>query len=231
MTRGISADVLRRNALFADLPGELLEDVARQARPIFRKRGARIFEEGTVADCCLLLVEGRAKVVLADSADSQITLNILEPFTLIGEIGLLDDNVRSAGLVAVDDCRLVRIERATFLALRLHRPFEDRLVAHVAATLRRATEQLRAIYTFDSMERVAWCIARLAGSSPVLAGKEIVITPKPAHHELAEMTGCTRETVSRALLRLRRLGWVKWDARSLRLDAAHFSRYFTIKRS
>jgi CRP-like cAMP-binding protein len=75
------------------------------------------------------------------------------------------------------------------------------------------------------MERVAWCVARLARAVRQNEKGELVIAPKPAHHELAEMTGCTRETVSRALLRLRRMGWMRWDARCLRLDARSFSRY------
>jgi hypothetical protein len=39
------------------------------------------------------------------------------------------------------------------------------------------------------------------------------------------MTGCARETVSRALLRLRRRKWVSWDKYSLRLRADVFRRY------
>lgn len=225
MKRPVSDQLLRRAPLFADLPDALLEDLLRTARPIFRPKSSRIFEEGSVADGCFLLTEGRAKVVLADTYDGQITLNVLEPLVLVGEIALLDNMTRSAGLVAIDDCHLVHISRTAFLELRANRSFEDKLVVHVAATLRGATEQLRAIYTFDSMERVAWCVARLARPLPRNEKGELVITPKPTHHELGEMTGCTRETVSRALLRLRRMGWMRWDARSLRLDARAFSRY------
>lgn len=225
MKRPVTEQLLRRAPLFADLPSELLENVARNARPIFRAKGARIFEEGSVADCCYLLTDGRVKVVLADTADGQITLNVLDPLCLIGEVSLLDNMPRSAGLVAMEDSHLIQIGRASFLELRNNRSFEDKLVVHVAATLRRATEQLRAIYTFDSMERVAWCVARLARQMHGPDAREIVMAPKPAHHELAEMTGCTRETVSRALLRLRRLGWVRWDAGSLTLNVKSFSRY------
>jgi CRP/FNR family transcriptional regulator, cyclic AMP receptor protein len=223
--RPITEHLLRRAPLFADLPSHLLIEVARNARPLFRPKGARIFEEGTVADCCYLLTDGRVKVVLAGTSDGQITLNVLEPVCMIGEISLLDSMTRSAGLVAMEDSHLVQISKASFLELRNNRSFEDKLVIHVAATLRSATEQLRAIYTFDSMERVAWCMARLARP---LAGRnegEIVISPRPTHHEVAEMTGCSRETVSRALLRLRRMGWMRWDDSSLYLDERSFGRY------
>jgi len=225
MKRPVTEQLLRLAPLFADLPPALLGNVAGNARPIFRAKGARIFEEGSVADCCYLLTDGRVKVVLADTADGQITLNVLDPLCLIGEVSLLDNLPRSAGLIAMEDSQLVQIGRTSFLELRNNRSFEDKLVVHVAATLRRATEQLRAIYTFDSMERVAWCVARLACPTNGLDAREIVMCPKPTHHDLAEMTGCTRETVSRALLRLRRLGWVRWDTTSLTLDVKSFRRY------
>jgi CRP-like cAMP-binding protein len=224
MKRAITGALLRRAPLFADLPAPLLDEVAAGSKAIFRPKCTRIFEEGSTADCCYLLVEGRLKVVLAGDSDSQITLNVLSPPTLVGEIALLDKGTRSAGIVALDDCHLVQIGRAAFLNLRKNQAFEDKLVVHVAATLRHATEQLRAIYTFDSMERVAWCIARLAASLD-REGNEVVMSPRPAHHELADMTGCTRETVTRALLRLRRMGWIRWDANSLRLQSQSFKRY------
>jgi DNA-binding IclR family transcriptional regulator len=39
-----------------------------------------------------------------------------------------------------------------------------------------------------------------------------------AHQELAEMTGCSRETVSRALNTLKRKKCISWDERNVRLD-------------
>ena len=225
MTDAAVFETLRRVPLFSDIPLVELQEVAKRSQGILKKSTARVFEEGSPADSCFVLTSGRAKVVLSGRADSEVILGIVEPLALIGELALLDNSTRSAGLVAVDDCHFIRITQASFRGLRNNSAFEAKLVAQVATTLRRANDQIRAIYTFDSKERVVWCLARLASQRGRRLGGEIVISPKPLHQELAEMTGCSRETVSRVLSRLRRLKWVNWDVDALRLQANAFSRY------
>ena len=97
--------------------------------------------------------------------------------------------------------------------------------------LRRATEQLRVIYTYSSAERVAWCLARLALRTGGRRVAGAIVIARPPHHELADMTGCTRETVTRVLLQLKRLKWVDWDAASLRLTESAFKRYLDVERA
>lgn len=225
MLRPVSVDLLNKAPLFELLPAALLLEIASAATAISRPAKSRIFEEGSSADSCYLLTSGRAKVVISGAHGTDMTIGIVEPYALVGEIALIDAMPRSAGFVAIDDCRLLRIPRPSFLALRKHREFDDRLMLHMAGTLRRATDQLRAIYTFDAAERVAWCLAQMAGSKGRPAGRDISITPKPSHRELAEMTGLSRETVSRSLLRLRKMRWLRWDRSGIHMDARAVGRY------
>lgn len=225
MLRPVSIELLRKAPLFALLPAAVLNDVAEATTLVSRQSTARIFEEGSPADSCYLLTSGRAKIVISGANASEITIGIVHPFALVGEIALIDGMPRSAGFVAIDDCRLLQIPRRSFLALRQHREFDGQLMTHVATTLRRATEQLRAIYTFDAVERVAWCVAHMAGDKGRLVGREIAVVPKPSHRELAEMTGSSRETVSRALLRLRKMRWLRWDRSGFYMDTKAVGRY------
>ena len=225
MLRPSSIELLKKAPLFDLLPPALLNDIAVATTVIARPGGSRIFEEGSPADSCYVLTAGRAKIVIAGSNGTELTIGVVQPFSLVGEIALIDAMPRSAGFVAIDDCRLLHIPRRSFLALRQHAEFDDRLMLHVAATLRRATEQLRAIYTFDSVERVAWCLAQMAGGKGRHIGREMAIVPKPSHRELAEMTGASRETVSRALLRLRKMRWVRWDRSGFYMDTKAVGRY------
>ena len=224
MNEAIMSDLLRRVPIFADLAAADLSQVVKMARPMTKRKGARIFEEGSDPDSCLVLTAGRAKVVLSGARESEITLGVVEPFNVVGEIGLLDGSLRSASLVAIDDCQFIRIPSQAFSALRKNPAFVDRLVAHLASTIRRANDQLRAIYTFTAEERVLWSLARLARQHGVKQGGDLILRPRPAHQELADMTGCSRETVSRALMNLKRRKYVTWDADSLQLDVAAVQR-------
>jgi len=224
MSELVMSELLRRVPLFAGVPIAELETLIKTARPAPKRKGARVFEEGSAADSCFVLTAGRAKVVLSGRGDMEITLGILEPFSIVGEIALLDGSTRTASLVAVEECQFLRIPGEAFRALRRNQAFEDRLLAHITSTLRKANDQLRAMYTFGAEDRVAWCLGRLARQRGRRQGSGIVIEPRPAHHEVADMTGCSRETVSRALMRLKRKKCVTWDAGSLRLEAEALKR-------
>src|SRR5688572_20697606 len=148
MSPTVIVEMLRKVPVFAYVPVADLLAMATAARPLVRKKNARIFEEESEANSCFVLISGRAKVVISGRAGTEITVGLVGPFELVGEIALLDSSTRSAGLVAIEACQLLQISKASFTALRSNRDFEDKLVAHVTSMLRRATEQLRAIYTF-----------------------------------------------------------------------------------
>jgi CRP-like cAMP-binding protein len=71
---------------------------------------------------------------------------------------------------------------------------------------------------------VAWCLSRVARQEGTLDRGGILI-PKKAHQELAEMAGCSRETVTRALSALKRKKCVSWSGKTMRLEIEALQRY------
>ena len=226
MSRTVIKGYLKSVPLLADLPDEDIDLVVNQARDVSYRRGARVFEEGAAADCCYVLTSGRMRVALSTANGSEILLHVITPTTLVGEVALLDGAARSASLVAIDACHLIRIPAQAFEGLRRNATFEKRVVASVVATLRDSEERVRVIATFPSVNRVAWCLARIARHSGRRDGRAIVVPGTP-HQELAEMAGCTRETVTRSLATLRRRKYVSWDASGIRLETDGLQRYLT----
>lgn len=223
MAVAMSKDVIKRSlaalAPFSELSDTELETLAGGARSVTVRKNARVFEEGAPADCCLVLTSGRAKVVLSGDNGSDILLRIIRAVSLVGEVALLDRSTRSASLVAMEPCHFIRIPAALFEQLRRNAGFERRMVARVASMLRDASDQVRGVSTFPAMSRVAWCLGRIARQEGHVDGA-IVVIPRLSHQELAEMTGCSRETVSRALNALKRRRCLSWDDQAVRLDTA-----------
>ena len=228
MATPMGKDVMKRCLgavpLFADVPEAELDALVAATRSVWVKKGARIFEEGAVADCCYVLTTGRARVALAGNSGTEILLHIVTPMGLVGEIALLDRSTRSASLVAVEPCHLIRIPATALDMLRRNPAFEQRLMARVVLTLRESDARMRVVSSFPSVSRVAWCLGRIARYSGRREGGAIVI-PTPAQNDLAEMAGCTRETVSRALQALKRRKCVIWDRETMRLDVEALQRY------
>jgi CRP/FNR family cyclic AMP-dependent transcriptional regulator len=217
MGKAAMKDWLRIIPLFAELPDEELEMLASTSRSLSAKKNARLFDEGAPADCCYVLTLGNAKVVLSGSAGTEIVLGTVSPKSLVGEVALLDRASRSASLIATTPCHLIRIPIASFERLRSNAGFERKVVAHVVALLRAANDQVRGIAESSTMARVGWCLGRIARQEGRRDAGGVLI-PRRKHQELAEMIGCSRETVSRKLETLRRRKCVSWDKTTMRLD-------------
>lgn len=230
MDKNTVANVLKTVPVFAGLPTPSFEVLVSSARAVSFKKGARIFEEGATADCCYVLTSGKARVVLSGSSGAEILLQIVVPPALIGEIALLDGATRSASLIASEACHLLRVPAAALQALRKDPEFEDRLVRGLIRILRASEDRVRVVTTFPAVKRVAWCLGRIMRASGRREGSAVVIE-KPAHHDLAEMAGCTRETVSRALQVLRRRKYVNWDDETMRIEVEAMQRYLTTELS
>jgi CRP/FNR family cyclic AMP-dependent transcriptional regulator len=199
----VFVNLLRQVQLFSELSEAELGQIAETAVMLRRAKHQIIFDEGDSADFLLVLTNGRAKVVLVGDGAEEIILTLIEPFRVVGEIALLDRSTRSARVVAVEDCQFIRLPVTSFDALRnSNRGFAAKIIANVTATLRESNDQLRVICTYRSLGKVAWCLDRLVRRNKVNGGS-VVLDPCPKHHELAQMTGCSRETVSRALKTLK----------------------------
>jgi len=196
--------LLRQVHLFSELSEAELKQIAETAVTLRRARNQIIFDEGDSADFLLVLMKGRAKVVLVGDGAEEIILNFVEPFRIVGEIALLDRSTRSARLVALEDCQFVKVPVTSFDALRTsNQTFAAKVIANVTSTLRESNDQLRVICTYGSLGRVAWCLDRLARQREKINGSSATLDPCPKHHELAQMVGCSRETVSRVIKMLK----------------------------
>jgi CRP-like cAMP-binding protein len=197
-------NLLRQVELFSGLSDAELRQIAETAVTLRRAKNQIIFDEGDSADFLLVLTKGRAKVVLVGDGAEEIILNLIEPFRVLGEIALLDRSTRSARLAALEDCQFIKVPVTAFDALRNSNPaFAAKIIANVTATLRESNDQLRVICTYRSLGKVAWCLDRLVRQRERINGSTATLDPCPKHHELAQMTGCSRETVSRALKMLK----------------------------
>ena len=80
--------------------------------------GGFIFQAGEPSHHAFVLVEGQAEVLVSGRPVEQA-----EPGALLGEMGLIDNQPRSASVRAVTDCRLVAIDERRFTFLVQQHPF------------------------------------------------------------------------------------------------------------
>lgn len=188
-------DILRRIPLFASLPdGEL-----RAFAPLLREkrfaRGSLILMQGDPGDALYLIAAGQVKVILIGEDGREVILSVLGPGAFFGEMSLLDDEPRSAHVVAMDDATLLQLRREDFRArLRASPEVAVAVLRELSRRLRRADSTIGSLALRDVNGRIAHLLLDLAAEE---GGDRI--TRRLTHTTIAQMVGASRETVSRTL--------------------------------
>jgi CRP/FNR family cyclic AMP-dependent transcriptional regulator len=198
MTQGnsVTVDALRSLPIFESLSVERLVPIARVA--VFRKvpRGATILRAGDRTDFVYLILAGNLKVLVSDEEGREVILSNLNPGEFFGEMGVLDDNPRSATVITVAPCDLVVIAKSDFKRC-LAENFDVSLyiMRNLVKRLRTADRKIESLALMDVYGRVARLLLDMA---EVVDGQQMV-KRKISKQDIAKMIGASREMVSRVM--------------------------------
>jgi CRP-like cAMP-binding protein len=106
---------LGRVPLFALLQEEELERLAEQTEEHRIDAGTVIIREGDLDRRMFTIVSGRASVVIGLGTPRERTLVEMGPCSYFGEMALIDDLVRSASVLALEETRLLSLQADTLL--------------------------------------------------------------------------------------------------------------------
>ena len=105
------ADILATVFLFSHLRQEELRRLANQSRYCSFKFGDVIIREGERDDRLYILISGKVNVFKSYGTKKEKRLRTLEPPAYFGEIALIDDLVRSATVVAIQDTKTLCLDK------------------------------------------------------------------------------------------------------------------------
>lgn len=107
---------LRSMVLFKEFSDEEIEVFVSLLDPEGFKDDELIVRQDEPGDCMYILVKGRAKVVHHREGHN-IDLAVLKAGDFFGEISLVDEGPRSADVIALEECMLLKITHAALSAL------------------------------------------------------------------------------------------------------------------
>jgi CRP/FNR family transcriptional regulator, cyclic AMP receptor protein len=194
----VAIDILRRVPLFESLSDADLNSFADFVRERSYPKGSVIVFEDDPGDALYVVASGQVKVVLVAEDGREVILSVLGPGSFFGEMAILDDEPRSAHVIAMEESNLLMLRREDFQArLRSMPDVAISLLKEISRRLRRADEKIGSLVLLDVHGRLAHLLLRMADEEQ---GDRI--TRKLTHHTIAQMIGSSRETVSRAMRNL-----------------------------
>jgi CRP/FNR family cyclic AMP-dependent transcriptional regulator len=206
-----ATDVLRKVPLFSDLSETELARFADVTREREYPKNSVILFEDDPGDALYIVSAGQVKVVLIGEDGREVILSVLGDGDFFGEMALIDDEPRSAHVIAMRDSQLLVLRRDDFQAQLVAQPkIGLKLLRVLVQRLRRADAKIGGLVLLDVNGRVARLLLDLADES---GGPKI--TRRLTHHTIAQMIGSSRETVSRAMRELVDRGLIEVTRREI----------------
>ena len=173
-------------------------------------KGQIVYFEGQTADSMLALVEGHLKVSTFSSDGNELLIATVIPGEIIGELGLLSTDPRSATVTATAPSRALVLTRAVVMELIEERPaMAVAMLCRLADMVRKTTEVASDLVFLDLPQRVAkYLIDNAAESS---GGIRVI------QSDLAAAIGASRQRVNASLQDFQRRGWISLESRTVRL--------------
>lgn len=189
------ATTLQAIPLFEHLTDEELARMGELTRQRKHPKGSVILFEDDPGDALYVVIEGQVKVVLIGEDGREVILATLADGDFFGEMSLIDDEPRSAHVIAMENSNLLVLRRDDF-----QRCLEDNprmalgLLRALTKRLRLADSKIGGLVLLDVTGRVARLLLEMADEND-----GVVISRKVTHHQIAQMIGSSRETVSRTM--------------------------------
>ncbi len=212
----MSVKLLKKVSLFEGLDeNELTALASSTVVRTFPKDNVIILAEEQ-GDTLFVIQRGRVKVSIVSEDGREVILSTLGEGDFFGDMSLLDSKPRSANVTATEETELLMLRRGDFLHLIKNIPqIAIKLLAVLAGRLRKTDRKIEGLALSDVTGRITQTLLQLAEDQGVYTEKGAHIRNRPTHQDLANMSGTTRETVTRILKRLEKQGYIISSGRDM----------------
>jgi CRP/FNR family cyclic AMP-dependent transcriptional regulator len=199
-------DLIRRVPLFSMLTPEQAQAVADSVVKRRFRRGELVVEQGRKSNSLFILLNGRARVLTADSRGREVILAVLESGDYVGEMSLIDNDPHSATVRAEVQTDMLVLGRTEFArCLPETTSLAYGILRGLVQRLRAADRQIESLALLDVYGRVARTLLDMAED---VNGTNL-IRNKVSRQDMAKVVGASREMVSRVMKDLEQRGVIE----------------------
>lgn len=175
--------------------GDLKRMLAAQAVPVELKAGQILFEQGAPGDCLFAILAGQLEFSILAADGRKLSLDMMGPGAVFGEITLFDPGPRTATVTALAPSRLLRVRHDDVLKnIGCNAELAEDLIRLAGQRMRWMGRLLNEQVFLPLPTRLA---RKLLHLTEVAGGDGAALALSQT--ELAEFVGATREAVSKTL--------------------------------
>jgi CRP/FNR family transcriptional regulator, cyclic AMP receptor protein len=199
-------ETLAKIGLFRSVDAAKIEILDTQCSWRRASRNQWIMEYQDASSDVFFVVSGTVRVKLQSVSGREVLLREINAGEFFGELAAIDNQPRSAGIVAVTDVTVARMPASVLLAaVHAHPDVCNQLLVLLAGQIRTLANRVNEFTTLDGRNRMHAELLRLSRPEPG-EPKRAIISPPPLQSELAARISIRREAVGRELKALERAG-------------------------
>jgi CRP/FNR family transcriptional regulator, cyclic AMP receptor protein len=195
--------------LFSDLSADEMAELDQQAPSERFLRGELVFSQSQPSSSLFILKSGRVRIFRVTEEGKAMTIGILEPGAIFGEMVLVGQRMRDNYAEAIEDSSVCRLDVRDVERFLLSDPrIAVRIARLLGEQVARLEERLTDLAHRPLVARIARALIALSGghrNRPPLVTRGIRIT----HEQLAGLVGATRESTSKIMAELSSQGVVR----------------------
>jgi CRP-like cAMP-binding protein len=207
---------LKHIRLFDGISPSEMQEMEKITRMEEVKKRQPLYLPGDPSSNVYLLKKGRVKIANTAPNWKEVTFDILEPGEVFGELEVIEDVPRSTSAETLDDAVICIIPRKDFdQYLAMHPNVTVKLTKLIGLRLRKIQSRVEDLVFRDVPARLAHLLSELGKSDGIADKQGIRIKVKLTHQEMANLIGCSRETVSTTMGQFRDDGLIQIDGRTI----------------
>jgi CRP/FNR family cyclic AMP-dependent transcriptional regulator len=218
-------DILKNIALFSSLSEKELNEISSLVSLREFKKSQMILCEEEMSEFMYIILQGKVKVTRLGKEGKETILSMHGSGEFFGELSLIDGKTTPASVVAVENSRAVIISKRHFHSmLYTQRKVLENLLKILCSRLRESWQKIEMLNFNDASQRLKMLLNMLAETYGERTAEGTVLHVRLIHQDIADMTGLTRETVTRVLDKLKKTGEIKTlESKYIRLNPEFYS--------
>jgi CRP-like cAMP-binding protein len=207
---------LKHIRLFDGISPSEMQEMEKITRMEEVKKRQPLYLPGDPSSNVYLLKKGRVKIANTAPSGKEVTFDILEPGEVFGELDVLEDAPRSTSAETLDDAVICVIPRRDFdQYLAMHPTVMFKLTKLIGLRLKKIQSRVEDLVFRDVPARLAHLLSELGKTEGAEDTQGIRLKVRLTHQEMANLIGCSRETVSTTMGQFRDDGLIQMDGRTI----------------
>ena len=209
----LSDNLLAQSKIIGGLHPKFHAYFGRMAKRIQLKKGQPLFFQGDEGDAIYVVEEGSIEISVIGKSGKKLSLNVMRPPDVFGEIAALDGGLRTATATAWELSWVYQIHRTQILdAISTYPEFSAEIVRILCERVRWVSQQVEDLALLDMEVRLARQLLILHTKFSDKDGNLQI-----SQSRLADFLGSTRETINKILQLWRANGLITLSRGALKI--------------